>query len=61
MTVYQKIDRVLQQHEQNKYAERTLDSLADYIDWAWKWRKISEAEKDEVVDRICALFEGERI
>ena len=32
---------------------------AGYIDWAWKWRKITEAEKDEVCDRICALFDGE--
>ena len=60
MTVYKKIDRVLRQHEKYGYAERSLDSLASYIDWAWKWRKISEKEKDEVCDRIIALFERER-
>lgn len=60
MTVYQKIDKVLKQHERYGYAERSLSSLADYIDWAWKWRKISEKEKDEVCDRIIALFEKER-
>lgn len=57
MTVYQKIDKALQQHEKCRYYERSLDSIADYIDWAWKWRRISEKEKDEVVDRICALYE----
>jgi len=59
MTVYQKIDRVLKQHENHKYAERSLDSIASYIDWAWKWRKISEKEKNEVCDRICILFKEE--
>ena len=59
MTVYQKIDRVLKQHENHKYAERSLESIANYIDWAWKWRKLSEKEKDEVCDRICVLFEEE--
>ena len=61
MTVYQKIDKALKQHENHKYYERSLESIADYIDWAWKWRKITEAEKDEVCDRICALLEEERI
>lgn len=60
MTVYEKIDRALRQHEQHKYSERSLDSIADYIDWAWKWHKISDTQKDEVVDRICALFDAER-
>jgi len=59
MTVYQKIDRILKQHENHKYAERSLESIANYIDWAWKWRKLSEKEKDEVCDRICVLFEEE--
>ena len=57
MTVYEKIDRILTQHEKGKYCERSLDSVANYIDWAWKWRKITEAEKDEVCDRVCALYD----
>ena len=61
MTVYEKIDKALKQHENHKYYERSLESIADYIDWAWKWRKITEAEKDEVCDRICVLLEEERI
>ena len=61
MTVYEKIDKVLTQHEKYKYAERSLDSLADYIDWAHKWKKITEDETTEVCNRICALFERELI
>lgn len=57
MRFYKKIDFYLKQHEENKYAIRSLEWIADYIDWAWKWRKITEEQKDEVVDRICKLFE----
>lgn len=59
MTVYEKIDKALKQHEKHGYYERSLHSIADYIDWAWKWRKITEAQKDEVCVRICALFDKE--
>ena len=59
MTVYEKIDKALSQHERRGYYERSLDSIASYIDWAWKWRKITAEQKDEVCDRIIALFEKE--
>lgn len=55
MTVYEKIDRALKQHEQHKYTERSLESIAGYLDWAWKWRKITEEQKDELVDRWLAV------
>lgn len=58
MTAYEKINRWLKQHESYKYTERSLDSIADYIDWAWKWRKISREQMEETTDRICNLFEG---
>ena len=57
MTVYEKIDYALKQHEKHRYYERSLDSIADYIDWAWKWRKITEKEMEECADRVCALYE----
>ena len=59
MTVYQKIDKALSQHERNGYYERSLSSIADYIDWAYKFRKISEEEKNDVCIRIISLFEKE--
>ena len=59
MTVYEKIDRVLKQHENYKYCERSLDSIADYIDWAWKWHKISREEMENAADRVCALYDRE--
>ena len=57
MTVYEKIDKALKQHEKHGYYERSLDSITEYTDWAWKWRKITEKEKDELCDRICALYD----
>lgn len=59
MTVYEKIDRALKQHENHKYAERSIDSIADYINWAWKWRKITKAEMENAADRVCALYDLE--
>ena len=59
MTVYQKIDKALKQHENHKYAERSLDSIADYIAWAWKWRKITKEEMENAADRVFALYDIE--
>ena len=59
MTVYEKIDRALTQHEKHKYCERSLESIADYINWAWKWKKISRAEMESAADRVCALYDAE--
>ena len=61
MTIPEKIDKSLKQHENHKYCERSLDSIADYIDWAWKWKKISYEEMQSFVDRIVTLFEEERM
>lgn len=59
MTVYQKIDKALKQHENHKYAERSLDSITNYIDWAWKWKKITREEMENAADRVCALYDAE--
>ena len=58
MTAYEKINRWLKQHESYKYTERSLDSIADYIDWAWKWRKISREEMENAADRVCVLYDA---
>ena len=60
MTAYEKIDKWLKEHETKPYQTKSLDSIADYIEWAWKFRKITEEEKNEVVDRIIELFERGR-
>lgn len=32
--------------------------ITNRIDWCWKFRKITEQQKDELCDRIIAYFEG---
>ena len=59
MTPYEKIDKALKSHEQKGYYERSLDSIANYIDWAWKWKKITKEEMENAADRICALYDKE--
>ena len=59
MTVYEKIDRWISQHENHKYSDRSLDSIADYIGWAWKWKKISKEEMESAADRVCKLFDAQ--
>ena len=58
MTVYEKIDRALKQHENHKYAERSLESIASYLDWAWRWRKITEEQKNELVGRWLMVHDA---
>ena len=53
MTVYEKIDRAITQHESS------LDSIADYINWAWKWKKITREQMENAADRVCALYDRE--
>lgn len=59
MSIYEKIDRYLTQHEKGKYKEKSLDDIAFYIDWAWKWRKITHDEMVKSADRVCALYDAE--
>lgn len=55
MTVYEKIDHVLKQHENHKYCERSLDSIADYINWAWKWKRLVE-KKWKMRQIVCVHY-----
>ena len=59
MTTYEKIDRWITQHERHKYCERPLDSVADYVAWAWKWKKITREQMENAADRVCMLYDAE--
>jgi hypothetical protein len=55
---YEEIDKVLKEYEFfHPYPAKALDWVADRIDWAWKWRKISEKEMIELAGRATKLFE----
>ena len=59
MTVYEKIDKAITYHEKLGHYERSLDSIADYINWAWKWKKITREQMESAADRVCALYDRE--
>lgn len=55
---YKKIDAWLKEHEDYKPVKtKTLSDISDYIDWAYRWKKITVEEKDNVCDRMIELFE----
>ena len=39
-------------------AESEEGAVCQRIDWAWRFRKITEAQKDELADRMRAYFEA---
>ena len=54
---YQQIDKALLSYENYKpYHDKTMDWICDRIDWAWKWRKISENEMVELASRATEIL-----
>ena len=39
------------------YKTHSIDWICDRISWCWKWRKITETEKDDFCDRIIYIME----
>lgn len=56
---YDQIDKALKSYEQCKpYHLMSYDQICDKIDWCWKWRKISENQMHELVDRIVYIMDN---
>lgn len=56
---YTDIDKALTRLEQDKYAIHSVDWCINRIDWAWKWRKITKEQMEELAGRCCALLDAE--
>ena len=57
---YEEINRALKEHEEYKpYHTKSLDWIADRIDWCWKWRKISDEQLNNLTNRIIKIFKEE--
>lgn len=55
---YSEIDKELKSYEENKsYHTKTLDWIANRIEWCHKWKHITEKQCDELCDRMIILFE----
>lgn len=58
---YEEINKSLSDLEFYKpYCTRDIYWVCDRISWAWKWRKITEAQKDELADRAIKYMETGR-
>lgn len=56
---YTQINNALVSYEDNKpYHTKDIHWICDRIDWAWKWRKISESEMIELADRATKVLMG---
>ena len=59
LTEYERINRELTAHERGRGSICcNIDWIANRIEWAWKFRKITDAQKDELCDRVIAHLEG---
>jgi hypothetical protein len=55
---YKEIDEVVSSYEQYKpYHTKDIDWAANRVDWAWKWRKITKPQMEELADRITKVYE----
>lgn len=54
---YDQIDKALESYETLKpWHLLSLEWISNRIDWCWKWRKISEAEMTQLVDRYIGVL-----
>ena len=56
---YAEIDKHLTRLEQGKYAMHDIDWCIKRVDWAWKWRKITKEQMDELAGRCCVLLDAQ--
>lgn len=60
MKFYNEIDAILRSYEEGKpFHGKGLDWAADRICWAWKFRKITKEQMEELSDRATLLFDSE--
>ena len=58
MDYLKQLNDALAEYEQFKpYKTHSIDWICDRISWCWKWRKITEDEKNNFCDRIIYIME----
>lgn len=54
---YAEINKVVTEYENHKpYHTRNIEWAANRVDWAWKWKKITKEQMEELADRITVIF-----
>ena len=54
---YERIKTRLDDIERGRASKQMLHWCADRVDWAWKWRKISREEMEELANCVTKGFE----
>lgn len=58
---YAEINKVLKEYEDYKpYHTLDIDWACNRIDWAYKWRKITKEQMEELADRAVAILESKK-
>lgn len=58
MKYYEQINKTIRDYEQGKsWHDKSIEWICNRIDWCWKWKKITEEQKNELADRICKVME----
>lgn len=58
---YEEINKVVTEYEEYKpWHTKSLDWASDRVCWAWKWKKITKPQMEELADRITVLYESMR-
>lgn len=55
---YKEIDAAIKRYEDYKYPSHKIEWITDRICWCWKFRHITEKQKDELADRITNVIES---
>ena len=56
---YNRLDKAISRYEEYKYPTHKISWITDRICWAYKFRKISDIQKDELCERIINVMNME--
>ena len=57
---YVEIDNALKSYEDYKpWHDKSIDWIADRIDWCWKFRHITKEQMEELADRVVKIIDGD--
>jgi len=58
MDYFRQIDKALKEYEDYKpYPQHSVEWIANRITWCWKFRKITEKQKNDFCDRTISVIE----
>lgn len=56
---YKEIDEALKRYEEYKpYHVKSMEWIANRIDWCWKWKKITKEQMTNLADRVCYYYKN---